>query len=125
MADSFGVDLVNGPQFAAALARMRADITEPKAALDAAATTLARDAAAAAPRASGRLAGSHRVLAAAGNRARIVADTPYAAAIHWGWPGHGIGRRPWLVATWLRNPGPLDSAAAAVQAGIDKAAAAT
>ena len=41
---------------------------------------------------------------------RVTADTPYAAAIHWGWPGHGIRRQPWLVATWLRNPAPLAKA---------------
>ena len=54
-----------------------------------------------------------------------MADTAYAAVIHWGWPGHGIKRQPWLVATWLRDPGPMDAAADAVQADIDKAAART
>jgi cytochrome bd-type quinol oxidase subunit 1 len=52
-------------------------------------------------------------------------DTPYAAAIHWGWTTHGIRRRPWVVATWLRNTAPLDKMGAALQADYDKAANAT
>ena len=125
MADGFTVEATNGAKFAACLDQIRSETAEPKAALDAAARQLVIAAAAAAPRRTGRLAGSHRVLPAAGKSVRVTADTPYAAPIHWGWPGHGISRQPWLVATWLRDRRPMDKAVEAVQAGIDKAAAST
>jgi hypothetical protein len=105
---------------------MRTSVKEPRLALAAAAKELASKAAAAAPRLSGRLAGSHRATPAGeATRYRITADTPYAAVQHWGWPGHDIKRKPWIVATWLRDSGPLEAAAAAVQAAIDNAAART
>jgi phage-related minor tail protein len=122
MADSFEVKVTNAAAFDAAIGEIRAGLHEPKDPLDAAARELVTVAAAAAPRASGRLAGSHRALPASGNRVRVVADTPYAAVQHWGWPAHSIRRKPWLVATWLRDRRPLDKAAESVQAGIDKAA---
>jgi hypothetical protein len=122
MADGFEVKVTNAAAFAAALAEIRAGLHEPRQPLDAAARELVQVAAAAAPRATGHLAGSHRALPASGNRIRIVAETPYAAPIHWGWPAHGIRRRPWIVATWLRDRRPLDKAAEAVQGDIDKAA---
>ena len=123
--DSLTVDAVNGAAYTAALAEMAAEADDPTDALNAAARELVAAATADAPRLTGRLAGAQRALPAAGRRVRVVADTPYAAAIHWGWPGHGIRRRPWLVATWERNPAPMDKAAESVQAGIDKAAAKT
>ena len=125
MADGLTVEATNGPAFQACLDEIRRQVAEPVDALNAAGRQLVTEAAAAAPRATGRLAGSHRLLPAAGRRVRLTADTPYAAAIHWGWPGHGIKRRPWLVATWLRSSRPMDKAADALQAGIDKAAART
>ena len=126
MADEgLSVRATNGPAFDAALDTMRRDLADVQGPLAAAARELASKAAASAPRRLGRLAGSHRVIPAGRNRVRVDADTPYAAAIHWGWPGHGIKRQPWLVATWLRDPGPLEAASNAIQADIDKAAART
>ena len=123
--DGLTVRATNGPAFDAALSTMARDIADLQGPLAAAARELAAKASAAAPRRSGRLAGSHRVIAAGPKKVRVVADTAYAAVIHWGWPGHGIKRQPWLVATWLRDPAPMDAAAEAVQADIDKAAART
>ena len=123
MADGITVEARNGPAFTAALAAIRDDIKEPTGALDVAGRELLSEAEAAAPRLTGRLAGAHRLLPAAGRQVRLFADTPYAAVIHWGWPGHGIRRRPWLVATWLRSSRPVDKATEAVQADIDKHAA--
>jgi hypothetical protein len=126
MGDGIQVEITNRGAFDAALAEMRAEVKDPRLALAAAAKELATRAGAAAPHASGRLAGSHRATPTGeGNRYRITVDTPYAAVQHWGWPGHDIKRKPWLVATWLRDSGPLTKAAEAVQAGIDKAAART
>jgi hypothetical protein len=126
MADpNLEIRVTNAAAFNAALAQARAGLAEPAAPLNAAARELTVAAAAAAPRRSGRLAGAHRALPATGKRVAIVADTPYAAALHWGWPEHNIARRPWLVATWLRNPKPLEKAGEAIQAGLDKAAART
>ena len=123
--DGITADAVNGPAFRAALEQIRADVAAPKGPLEAAAKELAAAAAAAAPHQSGRLAGSHQVVPAGGNKVRVAANTPYAAPIHWGWPGHGIRRQPWLVATWLRNPRPLDSMTQQLQSDIDKAASKT
>jgi hypothetical protein len=123
--DQIKVEAVNGPAFLAALARMRADLADPKDALETAARTLTPTAQANAPHVSGRLAGAHRVLPPSAKKVRITVDVPYAAPIHWGWPAHGISRQEWLVATWKRDPAPLEKMSATVQAGIDKAAAAT
>jgi hypothetical protein len=125
MADGYDVEMTNLAAFSAAMAAIRRDVAEPKDGLNAAAAQAISDAQAAAPRLSGRLAGAHRALPAAGARVRLVVDTPYAAVIHWGWPGHGIRRQPWLVATWMRQRAPLDRMARALQSDIDKAAAKT
>jgi hypothetical protein len=125
MADDYTAEMVNAAAFDRALSAMRASLAEPKQPLAAAAAQAVTDAQAAAPRLTGRLAGAHRALAPSGQRVRLVVDTPYAAVIHWGWPAHGIRRQPWLVATWLRNPAPLDRMARAVQADIDREAAKT
>lgn len=123
--DGITAEAVNRAAFEAALADIRRDITAPKDALTAGAKELATEAAAAAPHQSGRLAGSHQVVPAGNNKVRIAANTPYAAPIHWGWPGHGISRQPWLVATWLRNPRPLEAMTGEIQSDIDKAASKT
>src|SRR6516225_7563374 len=106
MADSYTATVTNAAAFDRALADMRHGLADLKAPLNDCAHQALVDAQAAAPRLTGRLAGAHRNLPAANNRVRLVVDTPYAAVIHWGWPGHDIRRRPWLVATWMRNPAP-------------------
>jgi hypothetical protein len=123
--DAVGVDIKNQAAFTACLDAIRKSIDEPDTALNAAGRELVTAAAAAAPKATGRLAGAHRLLPAAGRAIRIVADTPYAAVVHWGWPGHGIRRQPWLIATWLRNPQPLEKASSSLQSSIDKATSKT
>ena len=85
-------------------------MAEPKEALAAAGAELVAEAAANAPRRTGRLAGSHRLLPRDGKSVRVTNSAPYAAVIHWGWPGHDIRRQPWLVATWLRSSRPMDKA---------------
>ena len=125
MADDYTVEMTNAAAFHSALAAMRRDVAEPKQPLAAAAAQAIADAQAAAPRLTGRLAGAHRALAPTGSKVRLVVDTPYAAAIHWGWPAHSIRRQPWLVATWLRNPAPRDRMTRALQADLDREAAKT
>jgi hypothetical protein len=125
MADAITVDFKNKAAFDAALAHMRDDVTAPTDALNAAGRELLQATEAAAPRATGRMAGASRLLPASGKQVRLMVDTPYAAVIHWGWPGHGIRRRPWVVATWLRNPAPMAKATDAQQSAIDKQAART
>jgi hypothetical protein len=125
MADQVTVKVTNEAAFTSALADMRAGVASPTEPLAAAGRELVRAAQAATPRRSGRLAGSQRALPAAGHTIRVVAGTPYAAVIHWGWPGHGIRRQPWLIATWLRNPAPLARMSEGIQAGLDKGAART
>ena len=123
--DAVGVDIKNQAAFTACLDAIRKAVDQPGDALNAAGRELVTAAAASAPKATGRLAGAHRLLPAAGRAIRIVADTPYAAAVHWGWPAHDIRRRPWIVATWLRNPAPLAKASSSLQTDIDKAASKT
>jgi hypothetical protein len=125
MADNFTVEATNGPAFAAALDQITAGLANLGGPLEAAARELVAASAASAPRLSGRLAGSHRALPGSAKSVRVTVDTPYAAVQHWGWPGHGIHRKPWVVATWLRNPAPLDKLTDSIQKNIDKAAAST
>lgn len=125
MTDGYSAEITNAAAFDAALAAIHRDLADLAAPLRAAAAQLASDAAAVAPRLTGRLAGSHRVLPAGPNRVRVTADTPYAAPIHWGWPGHDIRRQPWLVAEWMRSERSRDKLADGIQTDIDKAAAKT
>ncbi|HZZ55699.1 MAG TPA: HK97 gp10 family phage protein [Trebonia sp.] len=125
MADGLTVEATNGPAFQACLEEIRRDVAEPKEALAAAGAELVAEATANAPRRTGRLAGSHRLLPLTGKSVRVTNAAPYAAVIHWGWPAHGIKRQPWLVATWLRSTRPMVKATEAVQATIDKASART
>ena len=125
MADGLTVEAKNGAAFQTCLDQIRKDVAEPSEALAAAGRELIAEAAANAPKRTGRLAGSHRLLPGTGKSVRVTNSAPYAAAIHWGWPGHGIKRQPWMVATWLRSSKPMDKATETIQAGIDKAAART
>ena len=125
MADGITVEARNGPAFTACIDAIARDVAEPRDAVTAAGRELVTVAAAAAPRRTGRLAGSHRLVPATSKSVRVTVDAAYAAVIHWGWPGHNIHRQPWIVATWLRDRRPMDAATGAVQAGIDKAAART
>jgi hypothetical protein len=125
MADNLDINVINGPAFLAAMTEARQAVAAPKDSLSAAARELVAQAAGAAPRRSGRLAGSTKAMGATGDRVRVVADTPYAAPVHWGWPGHGISRQPWLVAVWMRSPAPLQKMGNGIQDALDKAAART
>jgi hypothetical protein len=122
MADGFTVEASNAAGWDAMLRDIRGDLDHLADPTSTAATELVNAASPAAPRRTGRLAGAGHVTRNGGNGARITVDTPYAAPVHWGWPGHGISRQPWLVATWLREARPLDKMTDAVQANIDKAA---
>jgi hypothetical protein len=121
--DGYQVQITNQVAFDAALAAAAATVADLKGPLGETAGQAITDAVAACPRLTGRLAGAHHALPAQERRVRLVCDTPYAAVIHWGWPGHGIRRQPWLVATWMRNPAPIERMGRAVQAGLDRAAA--
>lgn len=125
MADSYEINIKNQVAFDTALSEIAKSIREPRDALTAGAHQLLADAEAAAPKLTGQLAGSHRALAAEGKKIRIVVSAVYAAAIHWGWPAHGIRRQPWLVAVWQRSPAPLARMGDRIQAQIDSSAART
>ena len=66
--DAIGVDIKNQAAFTACLDAIRKSVDEPDTALNAAGRELVTAAAAAAPKATGRLAGAHRLLPAAGAR---------------------------------------------------------
>lgn len=125
MAEGIEVQWTNQAAFGAAMAELRAELEQPRRELDAGAKALAREAATNSPRLTGRMAGAHHVLPAAGKRVSLVIDTPYAAPIHWGSPRQGIRRRPWVVATWLRSDASRDAMAAALQDSADRAASRT
>jgi len=76
------------------------------------------------PRRSGRTVGAHTGRVTGPTRARVTVDTPYAAAVHWGWPAHGIKRQPWVVATFNRNTAWMDRLERDTQTGLDKRAGA-
>jgi hypothetical protein len=79
--------------------RAGVDISELKDAHTRAASIVASEAAARAPRRSGRLAGSIRP-AKQVKRARVMAggaSVPYAGPIHWGWPARNIPANPFMT----------------------------
>lgn len=125
MADTVAYQVTNAAAFEGALTADVDVVKDLKGPLGAAARELLSLAQAAAPHLTGRLAGAHRAQPAQASRVRIVADTPYAAVIHWGWPGHDIRRQPWLVAVWQRTPTPLAKMAESIQSALDKNAAKT
>jgi phage gpG-like protein len=57
---------------------------------------VARNAAAGAPRRTGRLAASVRS-SATNDRADITSSVVYAGVIHWGWPAHNIRSNPFAT----------------------------
>ena len=126
MADDFTVRVVNDAAFRSMMDGLVSDLREMRDPIDATAAAMLPDARAAAPHRSGELAAAHAGAYVGAGRYRITVNTPYAAAVHWGWPAHGIRRQPWVVATWLRNQSRyLDVMADATQTGIDKQAAKT
>lgn len=124
MADTVQVRVANAAQFDAALSRMMADLRDAREPITAVGDGLLPAARTAAPHGSGALAAAHSGAFIGPGRFRITVDTPYAAALHWGWPGHGIRRRPWITATWLRNQDQyMDRMADAQQSALDREAA--
>lgn len=67
-----------------------------------AATSLAREAAQAAPRATGRLANSHQ-----GQGTDVVVAAPYAPFVHWG--TRYMAGRPWLTTTAAQSTSWVDA----------------
>lgn len=57
----------------------------------------------AAPRRTGALANSHRLVPAQGRTAGVSAGVHYAPVIHWGWRGHNIEPNPWLIGAARRT----------------------
>lgn len=72
------------------------DMADMKTANTQAASTVAQAASARAPRRTGALAGSLKAARQVA-RARVYSNTPYAGAIHWGWPSHNIRAQKFLV----------------------------
>lgn len=118
MADSMELRVVNGAEFANALDALQRDLGDLRAPLEqAGAEGLAR-ARAACPRQSGAMAAAHRGAYTGPNTFAITVDHPGAAAVHWGWPAHNIGRQPWLIGA-LREPAVGEKLAAGVQEVLD------
>ena len=113
----------NGPQFSAALTKALGAVSDLSRPLGAATPLWVGASQAAAPRRTGTMAGAITGRPQGRNRVRITVDTPYAAAIHWGWPAHGIRRQPWIVATFNRDQSWQDRMSDELQADLDAAAA--
>ena len=128
MADdsTFEVTCTNAAAFDAALAGLAADLGDLAAPLASVAASTVALAAAASPRLSGAMAGSHRA-GPAGDKAAagVYVDQVYAAPQHWGWRMHNIARKPWIVAVWRRDAGWPAKMADDLQGIIDKEAART
>jgi hypothetical protein len=89
----------------AALRRADLDLTDLRTAHLQASSTVASAAEGAAPRRTGRLAGTVRPGAtkvAALVRAGF-ASVPYAGPVHWGWPAHGITAQPFVAEAAQRT----------------------
>jgi hypothetical protein len=126
VADGVELTITNEAGFRSFLAGLVDHLRDARPQLDAVGAPLTADARAVAPEDTGRLAGAHSGSYVGENRYRIVVDTPYAAAIHWGWPAHGIHRRPWIVATFRRNEDRyIDAMADAEQQALDREAGKT
>jgi hypothetical protein len=123
--EALEVKATNGPQFAAALSSALGTISDMTGPLGAASPLIVGASQAAAPRRTGNMAGSITARAQGRNRLRVTVATPYAAAIHWGWPAHGIRRQPWIVATFNRDQSWQDRMTDQVQSDLDAAAAKT
>ena len=127
MTDGITLEAVNGAKFTGALSDLAADLRAglgPQ--VEAMARTTIVEAQARAPRRTGRLAGAHRPGGARGpNRVVMAVDVPYAVVQHWGWPGHGIARRLWMVATWRTSPSVQNGFVAGVQGVVDRRAGQT
>jgi len=75
-----------------------------------------------APHRTGAMAAAHSGRYTGANRYDVVVAHPGAAAVHWGWPGHGIRRQPWTVARFHRQTTWADRLADGLQAVLDKEA---
>lgn len=105
------IEVFGDRRFVATMRAAGVDVKQLKDAHRAAASIAAGAAATAAPKRTGRLAGTVRV--GATQRAGIVRagrkSVPYANPIHWGWPARGIKANPWMSRAaqasepaWLR-----------------------
>lgn len=123
--DGLTIRATNGPGFLHAMTAAVGAVGDMSGPMAAGGGILLAACIANAPRGTGNLARAHRLAKAGRNRLRLTVDTPYAAPLHWGWPAHGIKRRPWIVSTFNRNTAWLDRMEAAEQEALDRAAGAT
>jgi len=117
------IEVDGARQLRASLKRAGLDVQDLKDAHRAVAEMVKDRAAPAAPRRTGRLAGSLR--AAGTQREAIVraggARVPYANPIHWGWPARHIAAQRFISDAVLRNEDPaLDMYLHALETIIDK-----
>jgi hypothetical protein len=95
------VQVEGARQLRSALRRAEGNLDDLKAAHAAVSLYVAQQAAARAPRRTGRLAATVRGTRQA-TRARVSAgraSVPYAGPIHWGWPSRGIAPQPFIADT--------------------------
>lgn len=98
MADGYEVRVTNGAEFSAAMAALAHDMADLRAPLEGAGAAALAAARAACPRRTGTMASAHRGAYTGRNTFAMTVDHPGAAAVHWGWPAHGIERQPWMIA---------------------------
>jgi hypothetical protein len=109
---------------AATAARAAREIADMSAGFEGAARVLASLSSDAAPRRTGRLAGSLRSAGGKGS-ATITSPLVYAIPIHWGRPAHNIAADPFIFTTARRSESqwlePLEKDAQRIADGVEGA----
>ena len=122
MADGIALEVTNQAAWDGLLRDMTRDLGDLKAPLTEGGAALLASARAGAPHRTGAMAAAHSGSYTGRNRYTITVAHPGAAAVHWGWPGHGIRRQPWIVARSWHDTAWLERATAGVQTLLDTAA---
>lgn len=120
--DGMDVRFVNESAFVGLLADLGRELRDLHTPMTDAGTAMVSSARTGAPHRTGRMAASISGSYTGPNRYTLTVAHPGAAAVHWGWPGHGIRRQPWVVARWWKDQTWLDRAGAGVQSLLDTAA---
>jgi hypothetical protein len=123
VAEGVEVRVVNQAAFDGALGALAKEMADLRAELTDAGAVALEAARTGAPRRTGAMAAAHEGTYRGRNRYSIVVAHPGASAVHWGWPGHGIRRQPWVVSRFNRDRHWEDRLADGLQAALDKEAA--
>jgi hypothetical protein len=113
------IEVTNAAAFEGALAGIGRDLGELRDAMTAAGATATESIRAGAPHRTGAMAAAHSGRYVGANRYEVIVAHPGAAAVHWGWPAHGIRRQPWAVARFHRDERWADRLADGLQSLLD------